>query len=617
MLKSLIYSIYLKVIFLFITGFYLILSGIDIMTNVKVWNFFFSKINLMINKYGTESGSFLSLANKFFSVRFQPSDFMIGLILILIGCILIAIGVILAIPEKYFSTKFINYFRELNFKLDNNRKILATIIILILLSSIFYLFIDFNEHIARINSFKQADVAGNIHFYVEDGITLEEKMFNKNINLKISNYPFYQWVCAVIVKISGLDIEQSGRLFNIIIFVLTFILFYNLLNYLKVDKLNIILILLLFSFSPLGLYYYRSVHPDPLSIFFTFSSILLYIKYDTEDKLINLILSIITGIIACLIKNPIFLMGFIAIAFYKIYNSRSILTLFKIDFLIFSTFIFLSIVLYKFSTEAINGGISLPSNWIFGTTMQRMQLTPYLLLILWNAFEITNPLFFIISFLGFGYSIIKIKTSKSHLLFIGLLIGMLITIFIFFNVFQAHDYYHLPFIIIISYFTVMGFSVILNKIKTWNNIRSSIVIYFTVILFILTDFLGLALLKMPTAPDYKITNAGEYIQKNIGKNDFLFYTNSYDIESWDPTYLFHSRRNGYNISVKNIMKDEYIDKIVENYKSTYQNFYLYIPKEFLLNDLLLYNKFTNYKIFKLGRILKITLAQNKNKKNKD
>jgi hypothetical protein len=565
----------------------------------------------LIDKYGTETGTFLDVAEKFFYIRFNPADVWIGVLMIIIGCLLFLIGTILLIPDKYISTKYKLVFEKINSKIET-KTVMVTLLSIILFSSLFYLFIDFNEPISHLHSFKQTEVASNIHFYVEEGFKLEESFFNKNIDLKMFSYPLYHWTAAEIAILSGLDVVQSGRILNILIFIITFILFYKLLSYLKIKELSIVLILLMFAFSPLGLYFYRAVHPDPMAILFTFASVFLFIKYESEDKPINILLSISFGILACLINNPIYLIGFISIIFYRIYFSKTIKGLFQKDFLIYSSIIVLTVVyytltFYKFNANATNGMQYLAPDFIFGPLVQRIELTPYLLLLLWNSFEVTNPIFFVLAVFGAGLSIKSLGKSseKANAIFIGYLPGIVITIMIFFHVFQRHDYYHLSFILITSFFAVYGFSYILKKLAESKNNRSVIVSTLLIIIFICIQFLGLALLKIPTEPEKEVFEAGNYIQKNIDKKSFVFYTMSPDNEGWNPTYLFHTRRIGYNISLLSLGKEHYMESVISRHIKDFDKFYLYVPNDYYLTDPQLFEKYKLFKTFDLGRIYRI------------
>lgn len=602
MAKKLNLWIYANLIFTFISGILLIYYGIEVLKSGKVWDFIFGKVFQNVNSFAPENQTIISIIDKFFNIRFDPSDFWIGIFLILIGVTLILLATILIIPEKNIIFKKLKNPNEF----IKNRKTFNIVLVLIFLSSISYLYKDFNEPISRIHSFKQAEVASNIYFYVEDGFTIEEYLLNKNEELKIFSYPFYQWSVAGFSILSGIDIEKAGRLINIFIFSLSFLVFYKLLKILKLNELSIILTLLLFSFSSLTLYFYRAVHPDPLAILFMFISIYLFIKYESENKFTFYILSLFAGIIVCLIKSPIYLIGFTSIIVYRFYI-KSFKTLFKKDFLIYSFIIFGTVLFYKFSTDAINGGVHLPSEVTFGTIAQRFQIVSYFYLTLWNAFEVTNPLFAIVAVFGVVITARNLKNQKdkSEILFFGMFLGWLAAIIVFFHVFQRHDYYHLPIILMTSYFIVKGFTYLLTKFERSNKIRSSLISFCIIVIFIFINFLGLSLLKLPTKPDTEVFQTGKFIQKNISKKDFLFYTMSIDEQSWDPTYLFHCRRNGFNISLQNVKREKYIDSIINRCAKPFENIYLFAPTDYYKSEPVLFDKYEVYKEFEMGKIFKI------------
>ena len=115
----------------------------------------------------------------------------------------------------------------------------------------------------------------------------------------------------------------------------------------------------------------------------------------------------------------------------------------------------------------------------------------------------------------------------------------------------------------------------------------------------------LALLKIPTEPEKEVFDAGNDIQKTIDKKSFVFYTMSPDNEGWNPTYLFHTRRIGYNISLLILGKEHYMDSVISRHIKDFDKFYLYVPTDYYLTDPQLFEKYKLFKTFDLGRIYRI------------
>lgn len=556
-------------------GLLLIYSGFNLYIDGGIYDFLFN-ILLWINNLSFLKGfDYIQLANKFFNVRFAPLTKLAGILFIING-----IGIFYFIILSLLKNKNSILNKLYGIKLFANQNLHKYSIILIFLISIFILSLNFNGEIARINSFKQAEVASNISYYVNTGFTIEETLFNKNIDLKFFSYPFYQYLVATLCKISGMTVTQSGRLINIFFFAITFFLFLKLFNILKVNKSIQLISIFLFAFSPLVLYYYRSVHPDPMAIFFSFLSLYYYLKYEKKsgNNKFNYFIIIISGVIATLIKSPIYLLIILAIFFYRlqIQNLRSI---FKKDFIIYAIIIASTVVFYKITADIINEGAVIKASWMFATLNLRLSITPYILLFTWYFIEVLTPILFLFFIYGI-YNILKLKTKNSgKVVFSSLFYGMIITILIFFNVFRAHDYYQLPFIIIVAYFT----SIPINKFFDRYKHNKSVYAY-SVFQFVIIVLISFAIFKMPTNPDFNVIRSAKFIQKNTDNKDFVFYIYDKNIQNWDPTYLFHTQREGFNLALNNLSKDNYVDSLITKYKNNHNNFYVFIPKQFI-NDL--------------------------------
>jgi len=389
---------------LLIIGTYFIYLSLRMMLGFNLKTFVLN----FTNDFFAEKHKFseiFELIYKYLSLRFEPNGTFLTFVLLILGVVFFLMSVILIVrkitEKKYFYSG----------DLFDNIKITKIIIAFSLLFSLNFLFQNFNEPISRFNSFKQAEVASNIYYYVNDGFGLEERLFVDNEQLKFFSFPFYQWTSAVVCKLTGLEIEQGARLVNIILFFLNFILFYNLFNFLKLKPVLIALSLFIFSTSPLVIYYYRAVHPDPMAIYFSYLSLYHFIKYDKGNKYKYFILAIIWGIVASFIKNPIYLMVFITILYYR-YSVQGFKSFLKRDMLIFVISIGLSVILYKLLADFINEGLTLKTFWIFGDFIQRVSIKPYFLLTIWQTIELINPIFFIFSIIFIVPKLFRIQSNE-------------------------------------------------------------------------------------------------------------------------------------------------------------------------------------------------------------
>lgn len=539
-----------------------ILSGLSIKKYVINFfqNLFISDINLSQIK---------SIIDQYIDIRFLPDENFLACCLFILGISIFILSTGIFIKnisenENFSSSKFFD-----------NRKLSSIIILFSLIFSLVYLFQNFNGPISRFNSFKQTEVASNIYHYVNNGFGLKEYLLNDNEDLKFFSFPFYQWTAALICKLFNLQVEQGGRLLNILIFFFTYLLFFKLIKLFNIKPVLIALVLFIFSTSPLVIYYYRSVHPDPMAIFFSYLSLYYFIVYEKSGRTKHFLFSLIAAMIACLIKNPIYLMIFVTILYYRL-TSKSFNKLLSRDIIIYTITIVFIVIFYKFLADYLNNGLSLKTSWIFGTFDQRISLLPYFLLFNWLAVELINPLFFLMVLLFFIKNFLKYNVQDDYKKFnLGLFWGMFITILIFFNVFQAHDYYHLPFVFIFSSIIVCYFYELIKKFFNYNKF----LVATSFVVFIMIQLSWFYFMKFPLFADENIMSGANFIKQNTEMDSYIFYTVGKDIQGWDPTYLFNSRRQGFNICLENINKQGYLDSIINKYAYKFERIYLYIPKD--------------------------------------
>ena len=551
--------------FLILSGIFSLFVGFDLVLKGGLYRLTFDFLRNLRKLPLLSSLTYLSIAERLFGVRFAPSDFWAGLFLLLLGLVfLLAASLSKSEKEEPFKEISPSAFE----------KFYKPIALALALVSVFFLFRNFDWPIARINSFKQTEVASNIYCYVRDGFKIEETLLAKNQELRLFSYPFYQWPVAALSLATGLKPDQSGRLVNIVIFLLTFAVYAKILRRLEVEKPLSLAILALFSFSPLILYYYRSVHPDPLAVFLTFLSLDFFLDYDDGKKKSALVWSLLLGVAAVLIKSPTYFIAAGGVVFYR-YFRFGLKGVLKKDLIVYSLTIILAVVFYKITADAINRGIALKTPWIFGTLKQRLSISEYLLPLTWHSIELSSPIFFVFAAVGFLSKTRraiekKFKLSKADLLFLSLAFSSLAALFLFFNVYKAHDYYQLPMALPEFYFaSVVAVRLAKNKSGAFSAFKISVLA-----LALLASF---AVFKMSNAPDWNLVASGEFVREKTPPDAFVFYIVGEKTAGWDPSALYFARRDGYNLSPLNFKKP-LLAEIARKFPD-YKKRFLFVPRK--------------------------------------
>ncbi|MBF0287360.1 MAG: hypothetical protein HQM14_06025 [SAR324 cluster bacterium] len=471
---------------------------------------------------------------------------------------------------------------------------LLLILAVIITIGLYFRVQDFSHNVDGSHIFRQTMMTSNIFHFIENGISLTTKLFTKNHTHKIFDFPIYQQLVTGIIVLFELEIVQAGRALNIFIYVLTTLVLYKILVFLDLKRQLIFIVLFLFSLSPLGIFYSRALIPDNLPVLLGFLSLFYFLKWDLlkSNKIYHYTGMTATGILAALIKNPIYLPIVIAIIMYLAFNRRwkQLLSPAIITFL---TTILMTVIFFRLYSNYVNQGDPFLSAtwehyWYFSNMQDRMNPLHYFALIKQYFRDVVPPPFLFFAIVGiFIYQ--KNYNNQSKYLFLGLLLGSIITILIFFNVMRRHNYYWIPYIFITCFFTGCCIDWFYSSLQGWLTKKTSryrlmrwnqellcktIIPRSMILVFIsLTVLLSYRFTITRVEQHWQI-NAGMMINQNTPLNAMVIYVVSNDA-GWDPSYLYYARREGYNVSSSGLTVTFLEEKLNEVKTS---NFYLFIPK---------------------------------------
>ena len=194
-------------------------------------------------------------------MRYVPDVKSFGIINFIFGFIFICLFIY---NSNYKLNILISNYLRSKFKFNYNVIILSIII----LSGLILRFNNFNHQIDGLHSMKQSEIAANVYHYINDGFEIKETLLAKNSDLNFISFPFYQWLIVILVKATNLDIIIAGKIINILFYILTCILLINLLKILKFNENVIIFSVFIYAWTPLNIFFERTIHPDPMVVYF-------------------------------------------------------------------------------------------------------------------------------------------------------------------------------------------------------------------------------------------------------------------------------------------------------------------------------------------------------------
>lgn len=498
----------------------------------------------------------------------------------------------------------------------------AFLLLLLLISSGVILRIDhLHEEIGGHHIFRQSHVANDIISMKSNEYKPVLERYNKTSNHEISDFnkgwyyrvfdfPLYQFISAQLSDFTGISVVLAGRLTNIAVYIISVLLLASLMNEMAIGLRQIFFTLSLYSFSPLLIMYHRAIIPDNLAIALAFSSLLFFVKFTKNNQNSSYYLMLLTGILASIIKNPVYLPVAISISFYYVIN-RKWSELFSKKTIIFYVLILASIMIFKTFSNFINtgGGFQTPEwefRWYFGTLNDRLNFSYWDLLFKRSIALFSVPLIPYAFCCGIIVYVFHEPFSRYKPIITGLLLGSIITVLIFFNVNWRHDYYQLPYLFIYcylaAYFIDFLYDNLHRRVISKIGVNSEAAMLILSLMFIVFLFIS-GRNHLPDLSENKalIANA-EVLRKLTEPDSFIFTVAS---SGWDPTLHYFTRRHGYTISYEQFTYENILN-IFNKYRDKYAYPYILILDENMKDEPDILNRMKHVKlkqVFRAGKFV--------------
>ncbi len=368
---------------------------------------------------------------------------------------------------------------------DENKwteKILLLIFAVCLIHSFWGISGGWNNPLIDVHAFRQTQTAISV-FYLLKGspwLAYETPVLGVPWSIPME-FPLYQGIVAILVKLLQTPIDQTGRFVSAFFFYLSLIPIYVILSYLQVARAFRWLFLSLFLASPLYLFWSRTFMIESTALFFSLAYLACIAVYFRYKSPIIALLACLCGIAASLTKVAT-MAGFLILAsvwiganWFKKESSRNLARDLLIPVVVFIIIPFLIAKIWVNFTDAQKLLNPMAADfitskalrdWNFGTIAQKLSRSQ------WRNYltRTLNDVFGGLIISVMALVILPIFTSKK-LLSYGLSLLFILTVAIFTNLHFVHNYYpyaNAIFLLGASGFTIMG--LIEKKRKIWQSV---------------------------------------------------------------------------------------------------------------------------------------------------
>jgi hypothetical protein len=395
--------------------------------------------------------------------------------------------------------------------------------------------------------------------------------------------PIYQYIAAKLSDLLSLNGVRAARLINLAAYIGISLLFYEILLQIGLSAPVSLLTMLLFAISPLGIQNLIGIYPDTLATLAAYASFFLLMRYEQRRSFPTFLGALALGYLCTLIKSSIYVVFLVAYAWQLLWSER--LRVFRrFDAMAFAVLIVVSIGLFVVlrtyfnyahvidATDA-NYDESLRLSWFLGTDAQRFDLSQWGEVGSRFTFEYLFPAFMPFAVIGLWrvFRGFLRKPDEPQRTLVGLVVGALAMILVFFNVFFRHDYYALPLIPIYCALTSIGLFYAHSSFAAPFSGRPRAFAAFVVLAVCGLLYYAYSLRLLSYEGNQSSIRAGMDLQELVPADATLFYFQG--VDDINPEYLYYTRRRGVVYDFANARND-FVANIIKTHHWDPDNTYL-------------------------------------------
>jgi hypothetical protein len=436
------------------------------------------------------------------------------------------------------------------------------------------------------HSFRQAHVAANVEKYLAQGLSLHPSTYNQDIPLTVFDFPLYQLMVATASRALGADPLGTSRAVSIISFALTFILLASVLAGSGIEPGHAGLALLFFAMAPLNLFYFQSPMVDDLAILLSVLSLYACLRVEASrggTKLVFAALMTLSGMLATMIKSPVYLPFFIAIVLLPLWR-HGWSGLRRPGVWAFGVVILATVIGFRLYSTSVNqtaGALSAEEEKeYFGLPEERLQPRLWGPIVVTVCTEILNPLtsvLFVVGILSYAR-----RFHRTQGLYWGLLFGTMVAIFVFFGRHRWHNYYQLPLVFPFAFFAAHGgwrLLMRLHRLGTSARARCVLAGSFVAVLVGASLYYGVrghARLSVSEGTERTAAD-GQWIRHSTQPDDYVVYLLNTRERDWSPAFLYFAKRDGFNLARPELTRSE-LDRLWATSAGRYRRVLVFCPR---------------------------------------
>lgn len=445
----------------------------------------------------------------------------------------------------------------------------------------------FSSEIGGSHTFRQAMVANQIDTFKTEPYPgpklalLERYDQVYDYGIVFFDTPIYQYVAAKLSDLLGMNSVRAARLLNLAIYVGLCLVLHGILTEIGLGLPVSYLTQVLMAVSPLSIQHTLGIYPDALATLAAFASFHALLRYERRPSWQSFLAALLLGVLCTLIKLSIYAMFALAYAWNLLWTQRWRIFR-RFDAIVLGILILCSVAAFPLERSFFNHSQPLQAGsldesfmlyWFIGPASLRLEWMPWHEIGARFAFEYLFPLFTPFTILGF-WRVIRAfirKPDDPQRTLIGLTVGALAMMLVFFNVFFRHDYYAMPLIPVYCALTSIGL------LYTWSafgmrfsdspRVYASLAVAATCV----SIYYAYSLRLMSYTGNVPSITTGMDVQELVPADGYLFYALGADYIN--PEYVYYARRRGVLTSFDN-MTNDYVGTIIATHRWNPQETYV-------------------------------------------
>lgn len=367
-------------------------------------------------------------------------------------------------------------------------------LILILFVSVLLRILYIDAPLLDIHAFRQTQVAISVQYLLNHGLSFDN-IYNYKTPVFGSPWmvpfeaPIFQVSAFFVHKVLSIlfcndNLDISLRITNIVYFYLSAYVLYLLVKYVTTKEIAFITILL-YLFMPFAIFWSRTSMMEYCATFFSISYLYNFIIYSQRRTFKYVVFAVIFGILGYLAKSTSMVPSCIFIGLYYLIKVKPLRFKYIKHFkFVLSEILMVAIplicgYLWVLHTDIIKS-MSLATqsltseelkNWNFGTLAQKLDWTnwktiQYYIKQQWGYTFILLVFFYIVNLI---YDVLSKKRNLIDYQGLVLVISLsasLFTIFLFFNLYFIHNYYHIAVNYLECIVVAISLSFVIHKVKS-------------------------------------------------------------------------------------------------------------------------------------------------------